>query len=67
MGSLVNGDLVLFRYQAVAERTSDSTNAATMSYKVVGATGIAHGMSGSGNCKGNGTNVQACVGSFGVR
>jgi hypothetical protein len=71
VGSLINGDLVFFQYQALARKTSAVTDAATMSYKIVGGTGIANGISGSGTCKavgavGQGTE-QACVGAYVIR
>lgn len=71
VGTLTNGDMVFFEYQAVAEQTSATTNAATMSYQIVGGTGIANGISGSGSCKAIGAagkgNEQACAGTYAVR
>ena len=71
VGALANGDQVFFQYQATSRRTSNTTSAATMSYKIVGGTGIANGISGSGNCSATGTNgkgnEQTCVGTFAVR
>jgi hypothetical protein len=71
VGALANGDQVFFQYQATSRRTSNTTSAATMSYKIVGGTGIANGISGSGNCNATGTigqgNVQSCSGTYAVR
>jgi len=69
VGSLVNGSLVFFQYQAVAARTGAATGVATMSYKIVGGTGTAIGISGSGTCKAAGgvETVQACVGAYVIR
>jgi hypothetical protein len=71
VGSLTDGSLVFFEYQAGSHTTSSVTSTATMSYKIVGGTGIANGISGSGNCSATGTNgkgnEQTCVGTFAVR
>jgi hypothetical protein len=68
VGSLTNGDLVFFEFQAVSRDTSSTGSAATMSYKIVGGTGIANGISGSGTCKATGTvgkgNEQTCTGTY---
>jgi len=71
VGSLVNGSMVFFQFQAVAHKTSSSSNAATVSYKIVGGTGIASGISGSGNCNetdalGKGSEM-ACAGAYATR
>ncbi len=71
VGTLANGDMVFFEYQAVAEQTSAVNNVAKMSYTIVGGTGIANGISGSGTCSAVGAagkgNEQACVGTYAVR
>jgi hypothetical protein len=71
VGALANGDQVFFQYQATSRRTGNTTSAATMSYKIVGGTGIANGISGSGNCNATGTigkgNEQTCTGTYAVR
>lgn len=71
VGTLANGDLVYFQYQAVAQQTSAATNVAKMSYKIVGGTGTANGISGSGTCSAAGAagkgNEQACTGTYAVR
>lgn len=68
VGTLANGNQVYFEYQAVAEQTSATANVATMSYQIVGGTGIANGISGSGSCKAIGAagkgNEQACTGTY---
>jgi len=71
VGALANGDQVFFEFQAASRRTSNTTSAATMSYKIVGGTGIANGISGSGTCKEAGTigkgSEQTCIGTYAVR
>lgn len=71
VGTLTNGDMVYFEYQALAEQTSAVNNVAKMSYTIVGGTGIANGISGSGNCNAVGAagkgNEQTCVGTYAVR
>jgi hypothetical protein len=71
VGTLANGDQVFFQFQGSSRRTSNTTSAATMSYKIVGGTGSATGISGSGTCNETGTigqaHEQTCVGTFAVR
>jgi len=71
VGTLANGDQVFFEYQAASRRTGSTGTAGTLSYKIVGGTGNASGISGSGNCKATGTvgkgAEQACVGTYAVR
>jgi hypothetical protein len=71
VGTLTNGDFVFFEYEAGSHETSSATSNATMSYKIVGGSGIANGISGSGNCSATGTvgqgNVQTCTGTYAVR
>jgi hypothetical protein len=71
VGALANGDQVFFQYQATSRRTSNTTSAAIMNYKIVGGTGIANGISGSGTCNATGTigqgNVQTCTGTVALR
>jgi hypothetical protein len=70
VGALANGDQMYFEYQASARRSGTSTSG-TMSYKIVGGTGSANGMSGSGNCNSTGTvgkgTVQTCSGTYAAR
>ncbi|MGO9324549.1 MAG: hypothetical protein ACLP07_08305 [Terracidiphilus sp.] len=71
VGTLANGDQVFFQVQAVAQKTSAATSAAKMSYKIVGGTGIASGISGSGTCNETGAqgkgSESTCVGAYAVR
>jgi len=71
VGALANGDQVFFEFQAASRRTGSTSTSATMSYKIVGGTGTANGMSGSGTCKATGTvgkgAEQTCVGTYAVR
>jgi hypothetical protein len=71
VGALANGDQVFFEFQGSSRRTSNTTTAATMSYKIVGGTGSANGISGSGNCNETGTigqaHEQTCVGTYALR
>jgi len=71
VGALANGDQVFFQYQSTSHRTGSTGTALTMSYKIVGGTGIANGISGSGTCNGTGTvgkgNEQTCSGTYAVR
>ncbi len=71
VGTLANGDQVFFEIQGVDQKTSATSNAGTMSYKIVGGTGIANGISGSGTCKTNGAQgkggVQTCAGAYAIR
>jgi hypothetical protein len=71
VGALANGDQVFFQYQATSRRTGNTTSAAIMNYKIVGGTGTATGITGSGTCNATGTigkgNVQNCSGTYAVR
>jgi hypothetical protein len=71
VGALANGDQVFFEFQGSSRRTSNTTTVATMSYKIVGGTGSANGISGSGNCNETGTigqaHEQTCVGTYALR
>jgi hypothetical protein len=71
VGTLANGDQVFFQFQGSSRRTSNTTSAATMSYKIVGGTGSATGISGSGTCNETGTigqaHEQTCVGTYALR
>jgi hypothetical protein len=71
VGALANGDQVFFQFEGSSRRTSNTTSAATMSYKIVGGTGIANGISGSGTCNETGTigqaHEQTCVGTYALR
>jgi len=70
VGALANGDQVFFQYQATSRRVGTATSG-TMSYKIVGGTGSANGISGSGNCNSTGTvgkgTVDACSGTYALR
>ena len=71
VGALANGDQVFFEFQAASRRTGSTGTSGTMSYKIVGGTGIANGMSGSGTCKAIGAvgkgSEQSCAGTYAVR
>jgi hypothetical protein len=70
VGALANGDQVFFQYQATWRRIGSTGTTATMSYKIVGGTGIANGISGSGNCNATGTvgksNEKTCSGAYAI-
>jgi hypothetical protein len=70
VGALANGDQVFFQYQATSRRAGTATSG-TMSYKIVGGTGSANGISGSGNCNSTGTvgkeTVRTCSGTYALR
>lgn len=71
VGALANGDQVYFEYQDATRRVGSTGVAGTMSYKIVGGTGSATGISGSGNCNMTGTvgkgNEQSCTGTYALR
>jgi hypothetical protein len=67
VGTLANGDQVFFTFHADWTPTSSLSSVGTTTYKMVGGTGIATGISGSGTCKdtalqGKG-NEMACSGT----
>jgi hypothetical protein len=71
VGSLANSDKVFFQFNVAAHNTSSVTNAGILSYKIVGGTGIANGISGSGTCSGTGVqgggSESTCVGAYATR
>ena len=68
VGALANGGQVFFQFTAVAHKASSTSGTAQMSYKIVGGTGTANGITGSGTCnatEGQGTgSEQTCVGTY---
>jgi hypothetical protein len=71
VGTLANNDQVFFEYHVVAPAKNGVVGIGTMTYKIVGGTGIANGITGSGTCKaapiaGGGTE-DACVGAYATR
>ncbi|HVN93551.1 MAG TPA: hypothetical protein VMT38_07640 [Terracidiphilus sp.] len=71
VGTLTSGDMVFFDYQAEAQSTSATTFTGAMTYKIVGGTGSANGITGSGTCKAGGAqgkgDQQVCTGTYAVR
>lgn len=71
VGTLANGNQVFLQFHTVARAINAVSSTGTTTYKIVGGTGIANGISGSGTC--NGTGVQgkgsemACIGSYATR
>jgi hypothetical protein len=51
VGELANGDQVTFMYQRVSPVRNGVTLEGTLTYKIVGGTGAAKGITGSGSCK----------------
>lgn len=71
VGALANGDQVFFQMHTVAGAISSVSSTGTTTYKIVGGTGIANGISGSGTCKGTGVqgkgSEMTCVGAYATR
>jgi len=71
VGTLANGDEIFFEYQDATRRVGSTGVTGTMSYKIVGGTGSASGITGSGNCNMTGTvgkgNEQSCTGTYALR
>jgi hypothetical protein len=71
VGALANGDEVFFEYQDATRRVGSTGVSGTMAYKIVGGTGSASGITGSGNCNMTGTvgkgNEQSCSGTYAIR
>ncbi len=71
VGTLANGDQVTFTYQRIAPMRNGVTLASTMTYKIVGGTGVAKGITGSGTCKPpaptpSGVSDYPCVGAYAI-
>jgi len=71
VGTLANGDEVFFEFHADWLATSSVSSTGTTTYKIIGGTGAATGITGSGTCKdtalqGKG-NEMACVGAYVTR
>jgi hypothetical protein len=69
VGTLANGDLVFFQYSVVSHHAVNSpSGTGPMSYKIVGGTGAANGISGSGNCTAAGAtglgSEFSCLGTY---
>jgi hypothetical protein len=68
VGTLTNGDRVFFQFHTDAKAVNGVDTAGETTYKIVGGTGIANGIAGSGSCKGMGAPGQgsqmACVGTY---
>jgi hypothetical protein len=71
VGTLTNGDRVFFQFHTDAKAVNGVDTAGETTYKIVGGTGIANGIAGSGTCKGSGAPGQgsemACAGGYTVR
>jgi hypothetical protein len=71
VGVLANGDQVYIQFHTVARATSGVSRSGTSTYKIVGGTGIANGISGSGTCNGSGLqgkgSEMTCVGAYTTR
>jgi len=71
VGTLTNGSEVFFEYHnVVPARNGAAVGTGTLSYKIVGGTGIANGITGSGTCKTALTSTgseDSCVGNYAIR
>ena len=70
VGTLTNGDRVFFQFHTDAKAVNGVDTAGTTTYTIVGGTGIANGIKGSGTCKSSGAPGQGsemdCVGTYAV-
>ena len=67
VGTLANGSAVYFEYHSIAPVRGPGTK---LSYKIVGGTGTASGISGAGSCNVTVTSTGAedsCVGNYAIR
>lgn len=73
VGTLTNGSEVFFEYHTTFTRRNGVESIPVLSYKIVGGTGIANGISGAGTCKVSTTPSAAggaedsCVGNYAIR
>jgi hypothetical protein len=72
VGTLSNGNAVYFEYHTSYTRRNGVDSIPVLTYKIVGGTGIATGISGSGTCKVTGTSTaggaeDSCVGNYAIR
>ncbi|MFZ2021701.1 MAG: hypothetical protein WBP71_08845 [Terracidiphilus sp.] len=70
VGALANGDQVFFDYHTVFPVKNGVAGNGTLTYKMVGGTGLANGITGSGTCKvvsTSGGAQDACVGAYATR
>lgn len=68
VGSLTSGDQVFFEYHTVLPVRNGVAGIGTLTYKIVGGTGIANGITGSGNCKvGAPGSAESCAGTYATR
>jgi hypothetical protein len=70
VGALTNGDQVFFEYHNIVPVRNGATGIGNFSYKIVGGTGSANGIAGSGSCKAETTpdgSQLDCVGVYATR
>jgi hypothetical protein len=72
VGVLANSDQVFFEYHTVGPVKNGVAGIGTMTYKKVGGTGIANGITGSGTCTvppstPSGSPAHPCVGTYATR
>lgn len=72
VGTLASGDQVFFEFHTLAQHAVNAPNGVgSTTYKIVGGTGAAAGISGSGNCTGAGAKGEgselACIGAYVTR
>ena len=70
VGTLTNGSAVYFEYHTSYTRRNGVDSIPVLTYKIVGGTGTANGISGSGTCNVNTATTpveDSCVGNYAIR